>query len=129
MKKYIIAAVAAIAVFAMSAFAASLQVNAGTLQAGNDAISQCILAPDDHVVVTYPKTPTFESGAWVTDQIALDDDGNCTGLEFTVFVTDGTWTTSTESGTFGSSPVTVTFDDAFDAEEASDIHVVIRNAA
>lgn len=127
MKKYLIAAVAAVAVFALSAFAASLSVNAGTLQAGEDPIDQCTTADVD---VSYG-TPTFANPGWELDEITLDPGGVCTGMSFSVVLTGTTgtpWATSTETGTFAGSPVTVEFDAPFDAEDATDVHLVIRNA-
>lgn len=128
MKKYIVAAAVAILVFSVAAFAASLSVNAGTLQAGQDQIDQCT---ESDVTVSYG-TATFTNPGWTIDTITLDDQGACDGYSFSVAVTGGPgtppWTTNTESGTFGTSPVTVTFDVGFDAEEASDVHLVIRNA-
>lgn len=124
MKKYLIAAVAAVAVFALSAFAASLQVDAGTLQAGDGSIVPCA---ETDVVVTYG-TPTFTGTGWTVDTIHLDDGGQCTGREFSVTITGPATVTSVETGTFGASTVVVTFDAPFDAADAADVHLAIRSA-
>ena len=131
MKKYIIAAVAAVVVFALSAFAASLDVNAGTLQAGDNSIGECT---DEGVVVTYG-TPTFTNGAWQLDKISLSNP-DCSGKSFSVVVTGETdeatpvpWTSSTATGVFTAGAVEVTFSPAFNAQQAEDVHVVIRNAS
>jgi hypothetical protein len=126
MKKYIIAAFVALGVFASAAFAASLQVDAGTLQAGEDAISQCIT---DDVVVAYGD-PEFEDGAWTIDQITLDHGGLCDELTYSVVIT-GT------GDDFPTLPISATFDDdvetvvfpPFDAEGAAHVHLVIRTAS
>jgi hypothetical protein len=128
MKKYIIAAVVAVAVFASAAFAASLNVDAGTLQAGQDQIGTCI---SKNVEVSYEE-PTFANGRWTVSEITLDHDGECDKLGYSVVVTggsDGTpWQTDAETGTFGADPDVVTFAAGFDAEEATDVHLVIHTA-
>jgi hypothetical protein len=135
MKKYIIAAVVAVAVFASAAFAASLDVNAGKLQAGQGQIGTCIT---DDVVVTYGE-PEFEvistepdaDPVWTVEEIELDHDGLCDGLAYSVIITgddtkDGI-PTQVVTGTFGPGTQTVEFD-PFDAEGATDVHLVIRTA-
>jgi hypothetical protein len=69
-KKYFVALTVAVAVFAFSAFAASLEVNAGTLQAGHDTIDECIT---EDVDVSYVETD-FVEGEWVVGKIELDLD-------------------------------------------------------
>lgn len=129
MKKYLIAALAAVAVFAISAFAASLQVNAGTLQAGDDAIAQCLSGdPGDHVTVTYGDA-TFTNPGWTIQEITLDDGDQCTGLTYSVVITGGSAPTSTVTGAFVTGDDIVDFGTGFDAEAATDVHLVIRSAA
>lgn len=126
MKKYLIAALAAVAVFAGAAFAASLDVSAGTLQAGQDQIGQCI---SDDVLVAYGEA-TFVNPGWTIDEITLDHHGQCDGLAYSVVIT-GTGTglpTATVSGTFDGGVETVEFPAAFDAKGAAHVHLVIRTA-
>jgi opacity protein-like surface antigen len=128
MKKYIIAAVVAVAVFASAAFAASLDVNAGKLQAGQAGIGTCI---SEDVDVRYSE-PAFANPGWTVSQITLDHFGECDGLDYSVVVTgageDGPWSTDVETGTFDGDPELVSFNPGFDAEGASDVHLVIRTA-
>jgi hypothetical protein len=128
MKKYLIATVVAVAVFAGSAFAASLNVDAGTLQAGQGEVGAC--ASDD-VEVAY-STPTFADGNWTVSQITLHYDVNCDGLDYSVVVTGTTdavpWETDAQDGTFDGDPEVVTFDAGFDAEDAAHVHLVIHTA-
>lgn len=127
MKKYIIAAIAAVAVFAISAFAASLQVNAGTLQAGEGPIGTCT---SQDVAVSYGE-PVLNGTVWEVSEITLDPDSDdCDGLAYSVAVRSdsGNWATETMSGTFEAGAETVDFSaDPFDAEEASHVHLVVRN--
>jgi hypothetical protein len=126
MRKYIIAATVAITVFASSAFAASLQVNAGTLQAGQDTIGECV---SDQVTVSYA-APGWVNGAWLVNEVTLDHGANCTDLAFSVIITgDNQMTTDSVTGTFTADPARVFFDPPFSAEDATDIHLVIRNAS
>jgi hypothetical protein len=130
-KKYIIATFVALAVFASAAFAASLTVDAGTLQAGEAAIDQCIEGADEAVAVSYgAATFDHDMGIWTIDSITLDHDGQCDGLAYSVVVTgDGDGLpTATATGTFDGDPELVTFSSGFDAEGASDVHLVIRTA-
>lgn len=127
MKKYIIATFAAVAVFAGAAFAASLDVSAGTLQAGQDQIGTCIT---DDVDVAYGEA-TFTNPGWTVTTITLDHGGLCDGFAYSVIITgSGTGLpTASVSETFDGAVETVTFPVPFDAEGASDVHLVIRNAS
>jgi hypothetical protein len=139
-KKYFIAATLAVAVFAVSAFAAQLDVNAGVLQAGQDAIGQCV--DEDDLLVQYGDEEFVEATAEVEaffriDSVTLDHDGSCTQsdatLKYQVVITGPDGVLVTESGTFGDDDdagvETVTFDPGFDANVATDIHVIIRDAS
>jgi hypothetical protein len=130
MKKYVIAAVMALSVFGFAAFAANLQVNAGVLQAGQNKIGDC--AADIAVSYGVPAPPNA-SGDILYDSVKLtpvDPDTECVGLDVTVFVVDGDLDTlATLTGTFATTEFTVsTTGDGFDANEATDVHVVIRNS-
>lgn len=129
MQKYIIAALAAVVVFAFSAFAASLQVNGGTLQAGEGSIGTCT---SQNVAVSYDE-PVLNGTVWEVSEVTLDPAGtDCEGLDYSVAVRSdsGNWTTDTMPGTFDAGPETVDFSgDPFDAEEASHVHLVVRNAS
>jgi hypothetical protein len=128
MKKYAIAALIAIAVFAISAFAASLNVNAGTLQAGTDQIDDCIEDPDGHVVVSYGE-PDFVDGEWLVDEITLDHGGDCDELAYRVVITgDNDLEVGPFSGVFDGGAELVEDLGWFNAEDATDVHLVIRNA-
>jgi hypothetical protein len=127
MKKYLIAATVAVMVFAVSAFAASLDVSAGTLQAGQDEIDKCVNEPD--VVDVSYMPATLNDGVYEIDEIELDNKGNCVGMAFQVAITDDQNVAITDpySGTFDADPYEVTFDAAFPAEAAHEVHLVIRN--
>lgn len=128
MKKYLIAATVAVMVFAVSAFAASLDVSAGTLQAGQDEIDTCVNAPD--VVDVKYEAATLNDGVYEIDEIELDNKGKCVGMAFQVTITDDQnveITSPPYSGTFGADPYKVEFTNAFPAEAAHEVHLVIRN--
>jgi hypothetical protein len=76
MKKYFIASVVAVMAFAFAAFAASLTVNAGTLQAGTDSNLKCA----DQVDLVW-NTSNDWNGHWVGDVTLrfLDESGALTG--------------------------------------------------
>lgn len=129
MKKYFIAAMAAVAVFAISAFAASLQVDAGTLQAGDDAIGECPAdAAETHISVEYGPA-TFTDPNWTVQEITLDDGDRCSGLTYSVVITGDGVSTSIVTDTFVAGDDVVDFGTGFDAEAATDVHIVIRSAA
>jgi hypothetical protein len=73
MKKYFVAAAIAIAVFAMSAFAASLTVNGDFLQAGVDPTLKCT----NDAVVTY-NTSNDYNGHWLGG-VTVTTDPACEG--------------------------------------------------
>jgi hypothetical protein len=73
MKKYFVAAAVAIAVFAMSAFAASLTVNGDFLQAGVDPSLKCT----ENAVVTYDTSNDY-NGHWVGG-VTVSTDSACDG--------------------------------------------------
>ena len=135
MKKYLIAATVAVMVFAISAFAASLNVNAGTLQAGDDAIDKCIENSEEAVAVSYGEaTYDDDDGTWTIDEITLDHEGHCAGLAYQVVVADSEGAAlASEGGTFDADEdvhtAKVEFAPGFDAEAATDIHLVLRNAS
>jgi hypothetical protein len=125
-------------VFAISAFAASLKVEAGTLQAGDDAIDQCVKDPGGSVDVSYGEAAYDSDGEfawdWTIGDITLDHGGDCPGLAYQVVVADSTGTSLAEQGgTFDTDEtvetVKVEFNPGFDAEAATDVHLVIRNAS
>lgn len=74
MKKYFIAGGAAIAVFSISAFAASLQVNAGTLQTGVDMDLDCAEAANV-LAWGYNDTPVGPAQAGTAQYVVIDLDG------------------------------------------------------
>jgi hypothetical protein len=128
MRKYLIAALVGLAVLAITAFAASLGVNAGTLQAGQGTIEKCVA---DDIAVSYDE-PTLEGGVWLVDGLTLTPapTDDCNGLSFTVVVTgNNNLETTPKSGVFasGTGSVTYTGSERFDADEATDVHVAIRN--
>jgi hypothetical protein len=73
MKKYFVATAIAIAVFAMSAFAASLTVNGDFLQAGVDGTLTCT----EDAVVTY-NTSNDYNGHWLGG-VTVKTDEDCEG--------------------------------------------------
>lgn len=73
MKKYFVAAAVAIAVFAMSAFAASLTVNGDFLQAGVDPTLRCT----NDAVVTYTTSNDY-AGHYVNG-VTVTTDPACAG--------------------------------------------------
>jgi hypothetical protein len=138
MKKYLVATILAITVFAISAFAASLTVNAGVLQAGQGGIGQCV--DDSALVVRYGKDEFVADvsgggGSTLVDTVTIDHGGSCTDedapLAYQVVVTGEDGVIAAKRGTFGDADEagieTVIFEAPFDAEEATDIHVVIRD--
>lgn len=87
MKKYAVAGLAALVVFAISAFAARLNVDGGVLQSGVDHDLTCA----DNAEVTYDHHASYELGggyddAWVEDFYITFDSADCIGetLWFTV---------------------------------------------
>ena len=74
MKKYLIAAVAALAVFGASAFAASLDVDGSVVQAGTDYDLTCA----DGAVVDYV-TQTVGSGQFAVTRVNVTFDPGCEG--------------------------------------------------
>jgi hypothetical protein len=141
-KKYLIAATLAVVVFAISAFAASLSVSAGVLQAGQDAIGQCV--DEDDLIVKYGKETFVEAtdddeAFFRIDSVTLDHEGSCTpsdaSLDYRVVVTGADGVLATKSGMLGDNDdanagvETVTFDTGFDANLATDIHVIIRDSS
>jgi hypothetical protein len=128
MKKYLVASIVAIMAFVITAFAASLSVDAGTLQAGEAAIDKCIAAPDESIGVSYG-TPSLEDGVWLVNSVTLDHAGNCEGLTYTVIVAGANGLeTDPVSGIFGEGEATLLFV-PFAAEDATDVHIAIRNAS
>jgi hypothetical protein len=133
-KKYFIATLAAVAIFVFSASAASLTVNSGTLQAGQNSIGTCS-APDISAKYEEPSLDE-QSGKYFIDQIILDhgyySDGDetetaCMGLGYRVSITGGdpVQILSTGSGTFGTGNEKVTLEPALDAQQATDVHVIV----
>jgi hypothetical protein len=123
MKKYFIAGALAIIVFAISAFAASLTVNGGVLQAGSGSIEKCT----QDIVVTYGEPYKLE-GAWVVDKLTLDttDGEGCGSREFRAVVTaDGADLSNIVRGQFfGGIAADVQFE-PFDAISADGVDVII----
>jgi hypothetical protein len=74
MKRYLIAAAVALAVFAGAAFAATLNVDGGVVQAGQDLTLSCA----DNAVVTYG-TQTSGDGQFYVNKITVTFDGVCNG--------------------------------------------------
>jgi hypothetical protein len=131
MKKYVITAAVALSVFGFAAFAANLEVNAGVLQAGQNEIGEC--ATD--IAVSYGEpTPPDANGNILYQSVKLTPVAPvaaCVGRDVTVFVVDTNLDTlATLTGPFDTAEFTVsTTGDGFDANEATDVHVVIRNSA
>jgi hypothetical protein len=130
MMKYLAAATVAIIVFAFSAFAASLTVHSGTLQAGQDSIGTCA-APDVRVTYGEPELDV-STGTYLIDELRLQHDADavdgqsaCTGYAFRVTVTGGSGILARGSGTFGPGVNEVELDQAFDAEQSTDVHVIV----
>jgi hypothetical protein len=73
MRKYVIAAVGAVMVFSMAAFAASMNVDGGFLQAGADSGLTCT----DDAEVSY-ETSNDTTGHWI-DAVELQFDAACEG--------------------------------------------------
>lgn len=74
MKRYLIAASVALAVFAGAAFAATLNVDGGVLQAGQDTDLTC----SDNAVVSY-STQTVGGGGFAVNGITVTFDEGCDG--------------------------------------------------
>lgn len=74
MKKYFLAGVVAMVAFAMAAFAASLNVNAGPLQAGIDPDMVC----SDDADITYD-TQTVGGGLFGIKNVLVQFDPSCAG--------------------------------------------------
>lgn len=130
MRKYFVAALMGLAVLAMTAFAASLGVDAGTLQAGQGTVNECVA---DNIAVSYDE-PTFEGGLWLVDGLTLTpaSTDDCNGLDFTVVVTgEDSLQTVVKTGVFnaGTGSVEYTGTDRFEANKATDVHVAIRSAS
>jgi hypothetical protein len=129
MRKYFIAAAVALSVFAMSAFAASLTVNAGILQAGDGLIGECLEYPDEVVAVSYGSGDWEDGGSFMVDTLIVDDSDECTGGEFQIVVADGEHEKlALGSGVFEAGQQTITVSPKFDATDAVNVHVMIRNA-
>ena len=82
MKKYFAAAAVAVMVFAFAAMAASLNVNAGVLQAGVDSNLRCA----DNATVTFDSHAS-QGYFWVT-AVNVDFDDNCDGEFAYLAITD-----------------------------------------
>lgn len=126
MKKYLIAALVTLSVVAITAFAASLQVTAGTLQAGSGTVGTC--AADQDTKVTYG-TPAYEDGVWKIASMTVASSTDCNDLDFSLTVTraDGTPLFAPQHGTFTGSPVLVNFA-PFDTADADKVQILIRSA-
>lgn len=74
MRKYLIAAAVALAVFATAAFAASLNVDGGVLQAGQDSDLTCA----DNAVVDWT-TQTVGNGQFAATRVTVTFDDGCDG--------------------------------------------------
>ena len=99
MKKYVAAAVVAVMVFAFAAFAASLNVDGGVLQAGVDDDLTCA----DTANVTYSHHAS-EGLFWVTDvHVSFDED--CDGNTMYLAITDVGGVTVDLAGTSVTIPV------------------------
>ncbi len=128
MRKYFIAATIALAVFAVSAFAASLSVDGGTLQAGVDSDLTCA----DSVEVAYTTTSTVDG--FVVDQIDLaflDAEGlpttTCDGqtADVALWGTGGT-AAGSGAGTVASDAATITFSPSIAVDDIVEAHVLVR---
>ena len=76
MKKYLAAAVVALMVFAFSAFAATLSVDAGNLQAGQDNVDRCA----DSVTLDYGTDVGGDGQFYVhTITLSFDEAADCDG--------------------------------------------------
>lgn len=88
MRKYFIAGVVAMVAFAMAAFAASLTVDGGTLQAGVDRDLTCT---SDAATVSYA-TPNDTDGSMdflvKTFTVTFDEEANCDGKQAELVVND-----------------------------------------
>lgn len=129
MRKYFVAGVIAITVFAVSAFAASLVVDGGVLQAGHGDIRECT----DEIVVTYGDL-SRDNGVYLVGDLTLDstNGASCEDRSFKAVVTTGG-----ASPTDISNVVTGKFEDGvakdiefepFDAEQAGGVDVVVWDA-
>jgi hypothetical protein len=109
MKKYLIAAAVALALFATAAFAASLNVDGTVLQAGQDRDLTCA----DNAVVGW-STQTVGNGEFAVNRITVTFDEGCNGNfgYVAVFSAVGPPGGSTQTG-FGIGPISgnqVSFD-------------------
>lgn len=85
-KKYGIAALAAVAVLAMSAFAASLNVDGGTLQAGVDSDLTCADDANLSYETGYPKDLGEELFGVISVTVKFTGNANCDGSSATIKV-------------------------------------------
>jgi hypothetical protein len=124
MKKYLVASVVAVAVFAMSAFAASLMVDGGVLQAGTGEIGTCT----DNIVVTYADPYRDETDTWVVNSLTLDSrngDG-CGNRDFRAVVTsNGTDLSNTVQGRFSNGVAIDVQFEPFNATLADAVDIVV----
>lgn len=128
MRRFWIAAVVGLAVFAFAASAAELHVDGGVLQAGGGEIGSC--AAEEDTTVAYGEPSYDGSGTWTVDSITVESSDACDGTHFSVVVTDsdGTALTETQHEVFAFGSVVVTFQQSFDTQAAADVHLVIRSA-
>jgi len=113
MKKYLAAAAVAVMVFAFSAFAASLDVKAGSLAAGSDNVNDCGGIAD----LTYTTEVAVGSGGhqfWVDTVTATFGDDSCDGERASISFAGDEFNSQTWQGMkIADDPVagnTVTFD-------------------
>jgi hypothetical protein len=129
MRKYFIAGVIAITVFAVSAFAASLAVDGGVLQAGNGGIGECT----EEIVVTYGNV-TRDDGMYLVGELTLDstNGASCEDRAFQAVVTTGEPDPSDLSnvveGAFVNGVAKDVEFEPFDAEQAGGVDVVVWDA-
>ena len=104
MKRYLIAALAALVIFPAAAFAASLNVDGSVVQAGTDTDLTCA----DNAVVGWT-TQTVFSGEFAVTRVTVDFDAGCDGNYAYVAIFSGP---GAQTG-FGIGPIAgdqVTFD-------------------
>jgi hypothetical protein len=134
MKKYFVTVIIGLAVFALSAFAANLTVNAGTLQAGQDGIGSCS-APDITVRYGEPDLDLNDGNYYISEILldhgfanGTDPQAACQGFGYRVTITGGEPAVilGSGSGTFGGTvEEAVQLDTPFDAQQSTDVHVIV----
>jgi hypothetical protein len=132
MRKILIAAVVAVVLFGVGAFAAAFIVNSEDIASGTDDVVACAEEVDVDFTTDY-NTTTEDwdvTGAVLTFYDNPDNDVSCDGFDATVVVEttiDGTvdGEAATESAVVAGGEATVTFDPALNASEVTGASVLV----